>query len=172
VDSGQPLDSLLPLVYAELRRMAHAQLGRERPGHTLSTTDLVHEAYVRLASQRGVEMERSRFLRLASSSMRRILIDHARQHRAEKRGGGITPVTLEDGLVSADESSDVLVALDDALTRLSAINERLTQVVECRYFGGLTEEETAEALGVTARTVRRDWTKAKEWLYNDLRESA
>ena len=82
------------------------------------------------------------------------------------------PVTLEDGFVSADESSDVLVALDDALTRLAAINERLTQVVECRYFGGLTEEETAEALGVTARTVRRDWTKAKEWLYHDLRESA
>jgi RNA polymerase sigma factor (TIGR02999 family) len=168
METGQPLDSLLPLVYGELRRMAHAHLGRERSGHTLSTTDLVHEAYVRLASRKDVAMERSQFLRVASSSMRRILIDYARQHQAEKRGGGVTPVTLEDSLISADESSDMLVALDEALTRLGDVDARLADVVECRYFGGLTEEETAEALGVTARTVRRDWTKAKEWLYRDL----
>ena len=177
MESGQapPLDSLLPLVYAELRRMAHAQLGRERPGHTLSTTDLVHEAYVRLADQKGVggvALERPRFFAMASTAMRRILIDYARRHQASKRGGGAVEITLDEALVSADESSEMLVALDDALTRLATVDARLAQVVECRYFGGLTENETAEALQVTARTVRRDWVKAKEWLYRDLRESA
>ena len=176
VESGQapPLDSLLPLVYAELRRMAHAQLGRERPGHTLSTTDLVHEAYVRLADQKGVggvALERPRFFAMASTAMRRILIDYARRHQASKRGGGAVEITLDEALVSADESSEMLVALDDALTRLATVDARLARVVECRYFGGLTENETAEALQVTSRTVRRDWVKAKEWLYRDLRES-
>jgi RNA polymerase sigma factor (TIGR02999 family) len=183
MESGQALDSpdaLLPLVYAELRRIAHAHLGRERPGHTLSTTDLVHEAYVRLADQRGVAMERPRFLAMASTAMRRILIDYARQHQAIKRGGGAAVITLDEATVAgvagvagvgADESSEMLVALDEALTRLAAVDGRLAQVVECRYFGGLTEDETAEALQVTPRTVRRDWVKAKEWLYRDLRDS-
>lgn len=174
MESGQPrdsLDSLLPLVYAELRRIAHAHLGRERPGHTLSTTDLVHEAYVRLADQRAVALERPRFLTTASTAMRRILIDYARQHQAVKRGGGATVISLDEALVAVDESSEMLVALDDALTRLAAVDARHAQVVECRYFGGLTEDETAEALQVTARTVRRDWVKAKEWLYRELRDS-
>jgi RNA polymerase sigma factor (TIGR02999 family) len=177
LDSPDSPDSLLPLVYAELRRIAHAHLGRERPGHTLSTTDLVHEAYVRLADQRGVAMERPRFLAMASTAMRRILIDYARRHQAGKRGGGAAAITLDEALVAgvagvaADDSSEMLVALDDALTRLAAVDGRLAQVVECRYFGGLTEDETAEALQVTARTVRRDWVKAKEWLYRDLRDS-
>jgi RNA polymerase sigma factor (TIGR02999 family) len=151
--------------------MAHAHLGRERPDHTLSTTDLVHEAYVRLADQRGIEMERPRFLMMASTAMRRILIEHARHHQAIKRGGGATTISLDETMVAADDSSEMLVALDDALTRLAAVDGRLAQVVECRYFGGLTEEETAEALQVTARTVRRDWVKAKEWLYRELRDS-
>jgi RNA polymerase sigma factor (TIGR02999 family) len=159
---------MLPLVYDELRRMAHVHLGRERTGHTLSTTDLVHEAYVRLANQRGVAMERSQFLGAASAAMRRILIDYARKHQAAKRGGGAGVLSLDEALTAADESSEMLVALDEALTRLAADDERLAQVVECRYFGGLTEEETAEALKVTARTVRRDWVKAKEWLYREL----
>jgi RNA polymerase sigma factor (TIGR02999 family) len=170
--SSQSLDALLPLVYGELRRMAHAHLGRERTGHTMSTTDLVHEAYVRLANQK-VDMERSQFLRAASASMRRILIDYARRHQAGKRGGGAATISLDEADVAAaaDESSDMLVALDEALTRLGEEDERLALVVECRYFGGLTEEETAEALEVTARTVRRDWVKAKERLYRELRDS-
>jgi RNA polymerase sigma factor (TIGR02999 family) len=116
-------------------------------------------------------MERPRFLAMASTAMRRILIDYARRHQAGKRGGGATPIAFDEALVAADESSEMLVALDDALTRLGAVDGRLAQVVECRYFGGLTEDETAEALQVTARTVRRDWVKAKEWLYRELQDS-
>jgi len=174
VQSGhgsKSLDALLPLVYSELRRMAHAHLGRERTGHTLSTTDLVHEVYVRLANQK-IDMERSQFLRAASASMRRILIDYARRHQAGKRGGGALTISLDEtDVAAADESSDMLVALDEALTRLGQEDERLALVVECRYFGGLTEEETAEALEITARTVRRDWVKAKDRLYRELRDS-
>ena len=150
--------------------MAHAHLGRERTGHTLSTTDLVHEAYVRLANQREVAIERPRFLAMASTAMRRILIDYARRYQATKRGSGSTPITLDETSVSPDEGSEMLVALDEALTRLASIDGRQAQVVECRYFGGLSEEETAEALQITARTVRRDWAKAKEWLYRELRD--
>jgi RNA polymerase sigma factor (TIGR02999 family) len=161
----------LPLVYSELRRMAHAHLGRERTGHTLSTTDLVHEVYVRLANQK-IDMERSQFLRAAAASMRRILIDYARRHQAGKRGGGALTISLDEtDVAAADESSDMLVALDEALTRLGQEDERLALVVECRYFGGLTEEETAEALEITARTVRRDWVKAKDRLYRELRDA-
>lgn len=152
--------------------MAHAHLGREREGHTLSTTDLVHEVYVRLADRNDIGMERSTFLRAASVAMRRILIDYARRHQATKRGSGATMVSFDETEIAADESSDTLVALDEALTRLAREDERLAQVVECRYFGGLTEDETAEALAVTARTVRRDWAKAKEWLYRELNDAA
>jgi RNA polymerase sigma factor (TIGR02999 family) len=114
-------------------------------------------------------MERSQFLGAASAAMRRILIDYARRHQAAKRGGGVGVVSLDDAVTAADESSDMLVALDDALTRLAEADDRLAKVVECRYFGGLTEQETAEALKVTERTVRRDWVKAKKWLYRELR---
>ena len=171
-DKSQPrdLDAVFPLVYGELRRIAHHHLAREQSGHTFSTTDLVHEAYVRLADQTGIPVhERGRFFGIAATAMRRVLIEYARRRQADKRGGGAELVTLEPDAIAADESSEMLIALDEALTRLAAIDQRLAAVVECRYFGGLTEEETAEALDITARTVRRDWTKAKEWLYAELR---
>jgi len=166
------LDAVFPLVYGELRRIAHNHLAQERSGHTLSTTDLVHEAYVRLADQTGIPVnERPRFFVIAATAMRRVLIEYARRRQAAKRGSDAEIVPLEEAEVAADESSEMLIALDEALTRLAAVDERLAHVVECRYFAGLTEEETAEALNVTSRTVRRDWVKAKEWLYRDLRDA-
>ncbi|HEU4996800.1 MAG TPA: ECF-type sigma factor [Gemmatimonadaceae bacterium] len=164
------IDAVFPQVYGELRRLAHAHLRRERAGHTLSTTDLVHEAYVRLADSTGIPVqERPRFFVIAATAMRRVLIEYARRRQAAKRGGTAEIITLEADQIAADESSEMLIALDEALTRLASIEPRLASVVECRYFGGLTEDETAEALGITARTVRRDWVKAKEWLYAELR---
>jgi RNA polymerase sigma factor (TIGR02999 family) len=168
----EKLDELLPLVYEELRRMAHAQLRRERPGHTLSTTDLVHDAYVRLADQNGVAREAGpAFFAIAAIAMRRVLIEYARRHQAAKRGAGQQPITFDESAIAAADSSETLLALDDALTRLAALDKRMAQVVECRYFGGLTEEETARALDITARTVRRDWVKAKAWLYRALHDA-
>ena len=163
------LDRLLPLVYDELRRIAHRELQRERRGHTLSTTDVVHEAYLKLAEHQRVSSgEQVRFLAVAATAVRRALVEHARRRDAAKRGGGYRPVTLEEEAIAIASGSDDLLALDDALTRLAALDDRLARVVECRYFGGLTEEETATALGVTARTVRRDWVKARGWLYREL----
>ena len=163
------LDRLLPLVYDELRLIAHRQLGRERPEHTFDTTSLVHEAYLKLVDQTRVQWaDRSHFFAVATQAMRRILVDYARRYRAEKRGGAPRRVGLNDAMLVAEERADLLVALDDALTDLSKLDERLSRVVECRFFGGLTETETAEVLGVTARTVRRDWTKAKGWLHRAL----
>jgi RNA polymerase sigma factor (TIGR02999 family) len=138
---------------------------RERPGHTLGTTALVHEAYIRMVDITRVEwQDRAHFLSMAARAMRRILVDHARAHCAERRGRGAVHAELPDNVASADQQADELVALDDALERLASANPRLVQVVEHRYFAGLTEDETAEALGVTARTVRRDWVKARGWL--------
>jgi RNA polymerase sigma factor (TIGR02999 family) len=169
---GRPVDRLLPLVYDELRRVAHRQLGRERPGHTLSTTALVHEAYLRLVDQtRARWVDRAHFFAVAAGVMRRILVDYARRFRAAKRGGDAQHVDLDLAQVSLDERSEVLINLDEALGRLAELNPRLSQVVECRFFGGMTEEETAEALGVTDRTVRRDWIKAKAWLSRELQDS-
>ena len=166
------LDRLLPLVYDELRRIAHLELRRERADHTLSTTDLVHETYLRLVDQTRVTRdEQLRFFAVAATAMRRVLIEYARRRQALKRGGGNQPVSLDELTIAADQSSEALLALDEALTRLGALEERLARVVECRYFGGLTEDETAEVLGVTPRTVRRDWVKAKGWLYRELQDS-
>jgi len=163
------LDRLVPLVYAELRRIAHGELQRERLDHTLSTTEVVHEAYLKLLDQARVAPgERVRFLAVAATAVRRALIEHARRRDAVKRGGGQRLLTLDENLIPDDEESDRLLVLDEALTRLAELDERLARVVECRYFGGLTEAETAAALGVTARTVRRDWVKAKGWLYREL----
>jgi RNA polymerase sigma factor (TIGR02999 family) len=166
------VDALMPVVYDQLRRIAHRQLQGEQTGHTLSTTDLVHEAYVRFSEQSGLADDAgARFFAIASTAMRRILIEYARKHHALKRGGGERPLSLDESSVAADESSETLIALDDALTRLAALDERLARVVECRYFGGLSEEETGRALQITARTVRRDWVKAKGWLYRELHGS-
>lgn len=170
-DRDDPLDHLLALAYEELRRIAHHHLHRESPGHTLSTTALVHEAYLRLADQKRARwIDRTQFLAIASTTMRRVLVDHARRHRTVKRGGNLRVVSLDDATLLAEQRADALVALDEALTRLGAMEERLGRVVECRFFGGLTEDETASVLGVTARTVRRDWVKARGWLYNEIRE--
>jgi RNA polymerase sigma factor (TIGR02999 family) len=162
-------DRLFPAVYEELRAIAHRQLGGERPDHTLGTTGLVHEAYLKLVDQTRAQWEdRAHFFAVAASAMRRILVGYARRHRAAKRRG--KHVSLDDATLVAHERADTLVALDEVLTRLTDVDERLARVVECRFFGGLTEEETAEALGVTARTVRRDWVKAKAWLHQALQE--
>jgi RNA polymerase sigma factor (TIGR02999 family) len=171
VRAGEPdaLDRLLPLVYEELRRIARRQLRREQAGHTLSTTALVHEAYFRLVDQVSVGWgDRGHFYAVAAQAMRRILVDHARSRRTAKRGGDRRRIPLEMMELPVEDRAELLVALDEALTRLSALDQRQARVVECRYFGGLTEEETAAALGVTARTVRRDWVKAKGWLYREL----
>lgn len=168
-ESPEALDPLFCLVYDELRRAAHHHLRREPHGHTLCTTALVHEAYLRLAVQtQGQWNSRSHFLVIASQAMRRVLIDHARRHLAAKRGGGGRRVRLEEGTVAVEDQAETLVALDVALTRLAALDERMARVVECRFFAGLSDEETAGVLGVTARTVWRDWAKARGWLYREL----
>jgi RNA polymerase sigma factor (TIGR02999 family) len=167
---GDALNRLLPLVYEELRRIAHRQLGRERPGHTLETTGLAHEAYLKLIDQRRVQWaDRAHFFAMAARVMRQVLVDQARRRGALKRGATPVRVSLSDVPLTIDERAETLLALDEALTELAAVDDRLGRVVECRFFAGLTEEETAEALGVTSRTVRRDWTKAKGWLQRALR---
>ncbi|MGH7460919.1 MAG: sigma-70 family RNA polymerase sigma factor [Longimicrobiales bacterium] len=163
------LDRAFPLVYDELRRLARHQLRREPDGHTLSTTALVHEAYLRLIDQTRADWrDRAHFLAVAATAMRRILIDYARRHRSSKRGGELRRVPLEEKDMPLVERADVLVALDDALTRLAALDARQARVVECRYFGGLTEEETAQALAISPRTAKRDWAKARSWLYQEI----
>lgn len=162
-------ERLFPLVYDELRLIAHRQLQRERPGHTLDTTALVHEAYLRLAGSTSQDFsDRAHFFAMASTAMRRILVDYARRYRTEKRGAAPRRVSLTDTMLVAEERADTLLAVDEALVELARIDARLSRVVECRFFAGLTEEETAETLGVTSRTVRRDWTKAKGWLLRTL----
>jgi RNA polymerase sigma factor (TIGR02999 family) len=162
--------AVFPLVYDELRQLARRQLQREVDGHSLNTTALVHEAYLKLVDQRRSQVKnRAHFFAIAATAMRRILVDHARRHGAAKRGAGAKRVPLEmvDGL-AAEERADLLVALDAALTQLAALDARQAKVVECRFFGGLTEEETAQALGTSPRTVKRDWAKARSWLYQAL----
>jgi RNA polymerase sigma factor (TIGR02999 family) len=168
----EAMDRLFSLVYDELRRVAHGQLQREADGHTLVTTALVHEAYMRLVGVTRVEWrDRVHFLSTAARAMRRILIDYARGRQAERRGGGERAMTLDEALVAADLTPDSIVALDEALADLSALNPRLVRVVECRFFGGMTEEETAQALDVTSRTVRSDWLNARGWLRQALAAS-
>jgi RNA polymerase sigma factor (TIGR02999 family) len=170
------LERLLPLIYEDLSRIAHRQLRLELTGHTLCTTALVHEAYLRLVDQtRAQWADRTQFLAIAARVMRRVLVDHARRHRAVRRGGReLRRVPLElllatdSGELAVEERADVLVALDAALDVLSRLEPRQARVVECRFFGGLTEDETADALGVTPRTVARDWVKARGWLLQEL----
>lgn len=176
--AGAPdaLERLMPLVYDDLSRIAHRQLRLEPAGHTLSTAALVHEAYLRLVDQtRAQWADRAHFLGVAAQVMRRILVDHARRHHAARRGGPQLKRVPLDVLQAAEavelgagERADVLVALDDALDRLGRLEPRQARVVECRFFAGLTETETAEALGVTPRTIARDWVKARGWLFQEL----
>jgi RNA polymerase sigma factor (TIGR02999 family) len=169
-DPSDAMDRLFPLVYDRLRRIAHHHLQHEHAGHTLGTTGLVHETYLKLVDQSRVAWrDRAHFFRVSSMAMRRILVDYARRYRALRRGGGLERVPLEQAEEAAlAERGEHLLALEEALTRLARVDERLSQVVECRYFGGLTDEETAEALGVSLRTVQRDWTKARAWLRLEL----
>ncbi|MDX2058018.1 MAG: ECF-type sigma factor [Gemmatimonadales bacterium] len=164
------LDRILPLVYAELRAIAGAQLRDERTGHTLSATALVHEAYVRLASrERMTPRDRSHFFAIAAQSMRRVLIDHARGRRRDKRGSGQAAVPLDqvEDLVG-EEAADELIALDEALDRLGRISPRAAQLVERRYFAGLTMEEAAESLDISVRTAEREWVRARAWLRKEI----
>jgi RNA polymerase sigma factor (TIGR02999 family) len=163
-------EALFPELYDELRRIAHRHLGAERTGHTLSTTALVHEAYVKLADQTRARFQnRSHFLAVASQAMRRILVGYARKVKADKRGGRWHRLDLDSVDIPFEERAEELVALDAAIERLAELNPRLSRVVECRFFGGMTEEEVAAALGVADRTVRRDWIKAKGWLIRELK---
>lgn len=163
------VDALLPSVYDELHRLARAQLYGERDDHTLNTTALVHEAYLKLIQQEHADWKnRAHFYGIAALAMRRILINYANQRLAEKRGGGATVVAFEDSLVPREARAEELIALDEALQRLSQQNERQASVVTMRYFGGLNQDEIAEALGVSAPTVRRDWRFAKAWLTREL----
>ena len=163
------LGELLPLVYAELRRLAAGYLRRERPGHTLQPTALVNEAYLRLVDQTQVRWQnRAHFLGVAAQMMRRILVDHARGQRAEKRGGEIQKLSLDENIDVSGERAADLVALDEALKRLAELDPQKSRIVELRFFGGLSVEETAEVLGVSAPTIKRQWRMAKAWLYGQV----
>ena len=163
------LDDLLPLVYGELRSLAANYLRRERSAHTLQPTALVHEAYLRLVDQNQVRWQnRAHFFGVAAQMMRRILVDHARGHNAEKRGGEVAKLSLDGNVDVTDERATDLIALDDALTTLAALDEQKSRIVELRFFGGLSVEETAEVLGVSAPTVKRQWRMAKAWLYGQV----
>ena len=172
--SGSPTaaEKLMPVVYSELKRVARAYMRRERPGHTLQTTALVHEAYLRLVRQENVRWQgRSHFFGIAAQLMRRILIDHARGHLREKRGGAIAVLHLDEALVFSPEHSHELVKLDEALDRLAKLDPRQSRIVELRFFGGLSVEETAEYLGISPKTVKRDWAVAKAWLHAEVRSA-
>ncbi|GAB5518146.1 MAG: ECF-type sigma factor [Rhodothermales bacterium] len=169
--AGQPdaIDAIFPLVYEQLRLIAHRQMQGERFDHTLSTTGLVHEAYLKFSDLDAVDwQDRAHFFALAARAMRQILIDYARTRNAQKRKGQHPHVPLDSAVVMADRRADELLALDDALAELESWNPRMAQVVECRFFGGYTQEETARILGVTDRTVRREWTRAKVYLYRTM----
>ncbi len=169
-DGSAWADALAPRLYEELKVLAHAHLRRERVDHTLGTTALVHEAWLRISSTEALPPEEAgRFFAIASTAMRRVLVDHARRMRSEKRGGGVAPESLDrvEALLSIAEA-DELVSLDDALSRLAVVNARAAQVVVLRYFGGLTEPETAQALEVSSKTVQRDWLAARAWLRKEV----
>jgi RNA polymerase sigma factor (TIGR02999 family) len=168
----QALDELTPLVYDELKRLASRYLRRERPDHTLQSTALVHEAYMRMVDQRNVKWQnRAQFFGLAAEMIRRILVDHARAHRAEKRGGEAVKLNLDEALDAAAGRDLDLVRLDDALKELAELDPQQSRIVELRYFAGLTIEETAEALAVSPATVKRDWAVAKAWLRRQLQSA-
>ena len=167
--SQDALEQLCPLVYEELRRLAHRYMSRERPGHSLQTTAVVHEAYLRLIDQKHVQWQnRAHFFAIAAQMMRRILITHAQSRAYAKRGGGTLNVSLDEAAILSRERASELIALDEALTSLTAIDLRRSRVVELRFFGGLSNEEIAEVLKISANTVTRDWNVAKAWLYREM----
>ncbi len=165
------LDKLFPLVHSELRRIAQRQMSQERPGHTLQATALVNEAYLKLAGQQGFDWQnRAHFFAVCAQVMRHILIDHARAHARDKRGGGAVKVSLNDALVVAADQAGHFIALDEALRVLERLDPQKGQIVELRYFGGLSIEEAAEVMNISPRTVRREWQRAKAWLYRMMTE--
>jgi RNA polymerase sigma factor (TIGR02999 family) len=165
----EALNKLMPLVYDELRRLAHRHMGHERAGHMLQTTALVNEAYMRLVNERGMRWQsRAHFFAVAAQLMRFILVDYARGHARAKRGGGAQQVTLDEALVVAEDRAEDLLALDEALSRLAAFDQRKSRIAEMRFFAGLTVEETAEVLSVSVETVMREWRLAKAWLQREL----
>jgi RNA polymerase sigma-70 factor (ECF subfamily) len=164
--------ALTPMLYNELHRLAMHHMRNERPGHTLQATALVNEAYLKLMDNREANWQnRAHFLAIASQAMRRVLIDHARSKRRVKRGGLQQKVSLEDVVIAAEEQSYDLVALDGALDRLAKVDARQSRIVELRFFGGLSVEQTAEVLGISAKTVKRDWAVARAWLHRELRNN-
>jgi len=162
-------DQLLPLVYKELHRIAEAYMRRERPDHTLQATALIHEAYLRLMGEEVDWKDRGHFIGLAAHVMRRVLVDYARQHNAERRAGGLHRVEMDDNFAISPERLDEVLVLDEALARLKEKSPRQAQVVELRYFGGLSVEQIAAMLGVAPRSVKRDWSLARMFLYRELR---
>jgi RNA polymerase sigma factor (TIGR02999 family) len=166
------LSQTFEAAYEELRRLAHAQLRRLRPGQTLTTRSLVHEAFVKLVREPVNTEDRVHFFSLAARVMRQILVDYARQRGARKRGGDARAVTLDEAALAVETVADEMLAIDRGLARLHEVDERLARVVEWRFFGGMTEEEVAEAMGVTARTVRRDWQKARAFLCRELQDES
>jgi RNA polymerase sigma factor (TIGR02999 family) len=167
-DEAAP-EKLMPLVYAELRRMAHRYMAGQNRGHTLQTTALIHEAYLRLVNQSEKQWQNhSHFFAVAARAMRHILVDYARSKQAEKHGGGAQELSLDEALTVSQERAAEVVALDDALEELAKIDQRKSQIVELRFFGGLSVEETAEVLKISAITVMRDWSMAKAWLHREL----
>lgn len=165
----QALDELMPLVYENLHRMARRYMSSQKVGHTLQTTALIHEAYMKLAVQKDQRFEnRAHFYAIAAHAMRQILVDHARKTNADKRGGGATKISLEDVAFISKERASEMIALDEALIKLAAKDERKSRVVELRYFGGMTVEETAEVLKISRPTATRDWRFAKSWLLREL----
>jgi RNA polymerase sigma factor (TIGR02999 family) len=166
----EAFDRLVPLVYEDLRRIARRQLGRGNPDRVLDTTSLVHESYLKLVDGGRVDwQDRAHFLGVASRAMRQVVIGYARRRGAAKRGGGSHQTTLDDGHIAIDSQAEWLLGLDEALVRLGEKSPRLARIVECRFFAGLSEEETASALGVSLRTAQRDWMRARAWLQEELR---
>ncbi len=165
------IDDLFPLVYQELHALAHRQLAHRRPGQTLNSTALVHEAYIKLVGQsEGQWQDRQHFFAVAATAMRHIIVDYARHRRALKRGGNAQPTLLDEERVAVEDKAEEILALDEALVHLAAADERLARTVELRFFGGLSIEETAQVLGRSERTVKRDWRKARAFLYQMISE--
>lgn len=163
------LSALMPLVYEELHRLARSYMRRERPGHTLQTTGLVHEAYLRLVGQNANYSNRAHFFGIAASMMRRILVDHAKGRLRAKRGGGAVKVTLDEPAMVGKGSDRELVALEEALCRLESVDRQRARIVELRFFGGLSNEEASKVLGISPATIQRQWAGARAWLYHELR---